>query len=274
MLKKSKHISVKTSHKNLSIQFSLDGFSFCVTDANSKRVMSLVAYIFEEKVATPEHLLSKIKQIFNSNSHLQQHFSTINVIHQNSLSSLIPNAYFDENQLASYLNYSIKTLVNDHIVYDDIADLEAKNCYIPFVNINNFLFQNFGEFEYKHHTTVLIEKLLQIKNTGESLSFYVNVSTTSLDIIVFEGRTIQLVNNFNYDTKEDFLYYILFVAEQLNLDPNTMMVTFLGEIDMDSDLYKIAYDYIRHLDFINQNLSFFKDSDEFFQHSNYTLTPQ
>ena len=47
---------------------------------------------------------------------------------------------------------------------------------------------------------------------------YVNVSYTNLEIVVFKNKKLELYNIFCFSTKEDFIYYILFVAEQLKLN--------------------------------------------------------
>ena len=52
-------------------------------------------------------------------------------------------------------------LENDYITYDEIKNSEIVNVYIPFVNINNFLFDIYGSFIFKHSSTVLIERLIK-----------------------------------------------------------------------------------------------------------------
>jgi hypothetical protein len=50
--------------------------------------------------------------------------------------------------------------------------------------------------------------------------------------------------------------------ERLQLNPNEQKVTFIGNIDKDSELYELAYTYIRNIDFSTPNN--FTLSDEFF----------
>ena len=140
---------MKTIIENkLSIQFNLDGFSFCITNNTTKEIVYFSEYLFEEQQITPESLLNKIEEIFKTDEYLQKDFSSVLVIHQNNLFTLVPDLYFSENKLSEYLNFNIKTLATDFIAFDDIQAVNAKNVYVPYVNINNFLFQNFGEFEY------------------------------------------------------------------------------------------------------------------------------
>ena len=270
VIKKSSTISLRdTKDTKLSIQFNLDGFSFCITDNTSEEILYFYEYLFKEKKITPESLLKKIEELFKTDSYLQKDFSSVSVVHQNNLSCLVPNTYFSENKLSEYLNFNIKTLTSDFITFDDIQSIKAKNVYIPYVNINNFLFQNFGEFEYKHHLTIFIEKLISINNSDEKV-VYVNVSSDSFDVVVIQNKQLYFSNSFSFETKEDFIYYILFTFEQLKLDVEEIQLYFTGDIELESELYTITYQYIRNVLFLESNNPIFKQLN-CSKHSNYIL---
>ncbi len=272
MKKKVKqNTSVNSKEKELSIQFSLGGFYFCILDFFTKEISIFTEYTYD--VNTPELLLKKVKEIFHSDKNLQQDFKKVNVIHQNYLSTIVPNEFFDESKLKNYLDYTIKTLANDYIVFDDIDVIEAKNVYIPFVNVNNYLFQNFGEFEYKHHSTILIEKLIKHNKENENETFFVNVSSKNIDLIIVKNGELIFYNSFLYNSKEDFIYYILFTAEQLEINFEETKLTLLGDIIKEDELYNIAYKYINNIEFLRVNSDFFNNSEEFTNHSNYILLP-
>ena len=55
-------------------------------------------YIFENSQTSPENLLLKIETIFNTNAYLQNDFITVTVIHQNNLSTVVPNRFFDKKK--------------------------------------------------------------------------------------------------------------------------------------------------------------------------------
>lgn len=263
---------ISSTYKDLSIQFSLDGFSFCIKDVPSKEILLVTEYVFDTKIATPHLLLEKVTQIFETDKELQSDFKSVTAIHKNELVTQVPQELFDENHLKSYLNYNIKTLPSDFIAFDNLQTIGAKNVYIPYVNINNFLFQNFGEFTYKHHSTVLIEQLVTDCSylTNEDFIF-VNVGYNSMDILVFKNGTFSLYNSFFFTSKEDFLYYILFTVEQLELDLQKLELFFTGTIGSDFETYKITYDYIKNVSFLIPKHDFFEKSEHFFPHSNYTI---
>ena len=260
-------------NKELSIQFSLGGFSFCICNSVTKELQHFTTFTFDIFLDSPEILLTKIEELFNQNTILKQDFESVTIIHRNNLSTLVPNALFNEKELNLYLDFNIKTLANDFIAFDSLTQLDIKNVYIPYININNFFFQQFGEFEYKHHSTVLIDKLiLHSKNKAEK-QFFVNVSENSFDIVVIENSKLIFYNSFTFNTKEDFIYYILFNAEQLQLNPEEFILTFIGDIEKDSEIFKITYQYVRNVDFINLDIPFFDEEKNISNHSNYTILP-
>ena len=258
----------ETSKKKLSIQFSLDGFSFYIS--NTHHIISkFTSFSFTKPIKSPELILKEIQEIFKNEKTLQQDFETVSVVHQNNLSTLVPNQYFKDNDLNKYLKYSVKTITTDLIVYDDLNFIKAKNVYVPFVNINNFIFQNFGEFEYKHHSSILLEKLFL--QSDDSLNFFVNISQSLFDIVVLKDSKILFYNNFEYQTKEDFIYYILFTLEQLELSTDKTKVSLLGDINKQSELYKILYTYVRNISFFNSKNPIFNNQTEIDKHSNFIL---
>ena len=251
LLKKINKSIQNISKRKLSIQFSLDGFSFCISNFEHT-IYHYTAYQFDEKVTTPEALLKEIEDIFQNDRDLHDDFESVVVVHQNNLSTFVPNEYFKEDDLKSYLNFNVKTLSTDFIASDDIDVMDAKNVYVPYVNINNFLFQNFGEFEYKHHATVLVEKLIsRIRNSEiHDVQFFANVSDSTFDIVVIQDQKLEFYNCFEYNTPEDFIYYILFTYEQLELDPSEVALNVTGSIEEGSDLYNMAYTYIKDISFV------------------------
>lgn len=271
VLKKKSNTSIESDKDlKLSIQFSLDGFSFCISESITKEDLFFTEYIFDNSLKSPEELLENITSIFKSDQNLQLNFKDVFVIHQNNLNTLIPEQYFDDKKLIDYLNFNIKTLKTDFAAFDQLTQIKANNVFIPYVNINNYLFQHFGEFEYKHHTSVLIDKFLPINKDNTVENIYVNVTRKSFDIIVLKDNKLLFTNTFSYQTKEDFLYYILFASEQLNLDTSIFNLYFTGTINKDSELYKLTYSYIKNIFFLESSNKIFKNLD-LPNHSNLTL---
>jgi hypothetical protein len=228
----------------LSIQVSLNGLSFCILDKDINTVIFYKSFLFEKKL-NPGDVLDRLTHQFNTELALQQSFANVSVVHDNELSSLVPKPLFNDDYLADYLKFNSKILRSDYIASDEIQINDAVNVYVPYVNINNFLYDKFGEFEFKHFSTIVIENILSIEKNTKQCKMFVHLSDLHFEIIIVENRQLKLYNTFEYSTKEDFIYYILFTAEQLEMNPEEFPIEIIGHIDEEHKLFKIAYKYVR-----------------------------
>jgi hypothetical protein len=238
----------KANNKELSIQISLNGLSFCVLDSKTKTITYLKRIPLKKK-STPLKILDLLIQSFENEVHLQDAFIKVLVIHDNELSTFVPKELFNEALLADYLKFNSKILKSDFIAFDNIDINSSVNVYVPYVNINNFIYEKFGSFSYKHISTILIGKILEAEKHAENTKVYLHVEQAHFNMVVISKGELMLYNTFEYNTKEDFIYYVLFTLEQLELNPETIDIILLGNISLDDAIYTIIYKYIRHVSF-------------------------
>lgn len=238
----------------LSIQVSLNGLSFCTLNQEENRVTYFKKVNFEKQM-DPVRLLLEIELLYEKEEELKQPVDEVILLFTNSLFSLVPGNMFDEENVSDYLKFNTKILKTDFIAFDRLKQ-EIVNVYIPYANIINYFFDKYGEFEYRHSLSVLIESLLSLTQDSGSPKLYLHSHLSSYELVVIEDNKLILANSFEYDTKEDFLYYILFTAEQLKLDPLNMDLILLGDITKDSEEYKMAWNYVRNISFLGPFHSF------------------
>lgn len=232
--------------KKLSIQVNLNGLSFCIADTVSFKVILSDRKLFSREL-NPMELLDELKQLLNLHGIHKKRFDEVVVVHKNNLFGLVPKSLFSEDELANYLRFNTKLLTNDALAYDELENLEIVNVYVPYMNINNYLYEIFGEFTYLHNGTVLIQSFLDNYSNQKETTCFVQVGLKQMDIIVLRQKNLLFYNSFIYETKEDFTYYLLFVLEQLELDTETTPVKFFGKIEEDDDIFQQCYSYIKDL---------------------------
>lgn len=241
---------------HLSIQLSLDGFSFCIVNKIKQEIVCLLHYDFSDYNCTPEKHLEYVKEVFQIEPILQYKFSSVNVTHANLLSALVPQPLFNENDLSGYMKFGHKIYKNDFITFDTIPSHDLINVYIPLVLVNNFLLDRFGTFEYEHASTVLIKNILNTFKYSEHPHMFVTVNENDFNILAISSSRLQLYNSFRYGNRNDFIYYLLFAVEQLNFNPNTFNLVFLGKTLKDDEIYNITYKYVRNVGFMENRNKF------------------
>lgn len=272
IMAQANNIQNKLTNIELSIQLSLSGLSFCILQRETNTIVALKNYNFDKKL-NPIELLDRLKHLFNTESILQNSFESVVIIHDNALSTLVPKALFNADCLSDYLKFNAKILKSDFITFDTININDSVNVYVPYININNFIYDKFGSFTFKHVSTILIEQILLIEKHSNIPKVYINVSKNHFEIVVVNASELKLYNSFEYHTKEDFIYYVLFTAEQLKLNPENLNLIFIGDIDTKNELYLIAYKYIRFVFLGNRedNFKYSTEAQPDTNHSNFAL---
>ncbi|WP_037314731.1 DUF3822 family protein [Salegentibacter sp. Hel_I_6] len=250
--------SKKQINLELSIQVSLDGLSFCTLNSAEKELVQFKKIRFPQQL-DPVKLLDEIHKIYAEENSIAE-ATQVKLIFDNALYSLVPGEFFKEENASDYLKFNTKILKTDFIAHEEIGNTGIINVYIPYTNIINFFFEKFGEFEYQHLNTVLVENLLALPKTDRP-QIYAHIKNKQFELVVIDNGKLLLCNSFSFIEKEDFLYYILFTAEQLNLNPERFRLILLGAITKASPLFKIAFKYIKHIELLETNFSFNKENE-------------
>ena len=266
--------SIDFKETQLSIQINLDGFSFCIYKLPENELIAFQRYKFTERASTPERLLRQIETIYDENNLLKYSFKAVKLIHQNELATLVPTLFFDKNNLKNYLNHSVKLLENDFISFENNNCMDVTSVYIPFVNINNFMFHQYGAFEYYHSFTQLLELLSKEDLLSTEDKIFVQVNQHNFELLAFKNNQLKAINRFEFSTAEDFIYYILFVAEQFDMHTENFKLILLGDIEKQTELYKITYKYIRNIVFYYSPLKLGKEFKDIAKHSNFLVLHQ
>jgi len=262
----------KHKSRGLSIQISLSGLSFCILNKKSNTIEHLKRIEFDKK-ATPFETLERLITALNTNTIFEQNFENVLVIYENELSTCVPKPLFEVENSADYLKFNAKILNTDYIAYDEIPANDTINVFVPYVNVNNYIFDRFGEFTYKHSSTILIQSLLERTKNSKEAILYVNVSKNHFEIVAIEKEHLLFYNTFECQSKEDFIYFILFTVEQLQLNPETLMLKLIGDISEGDEFYEIVYKYIRFVELMEpfQNYKFEEKQQPELRHSNYII---
>ncbi len=247
MLPKTNNIP-NTIQYRLSVQVSLIGLSFLVVDTEKNEPV----FFTEKPLAhstTPEEILLEIETVIAENEIFKSSFSEVSIIYSTPVYSLVPTPIFDESKASEYLKFNSKILADDYMAHDVLEKQNIVIVYVPFVNINNYFFENYGSFSYYHSATVLLKTILEKEKHSLAPKVYLHFEKNSFDCVVLKNGELQLCNTYQYKTPEDFIYYTLFCLEQLKLNPETVDIFLCGEINKNDSNYNIAYTYIRNIEF-------------------------
>lgn len=234
------------SYKKLVLKIDTLSISYVIVDLISHEVLDIKEFTIQPYSNSNKLLEEQIKKHLQE---LQQNqFDEVVVLHNNSYATFVPSAFFDPENLGLYLQYNTKVYESDLIVYDTLERYQMHNIYVPFTNINNMLLDIFPTFDYKNVNTILVQKLLDYSKNKEKEMVFIHYQKHHFELVVVQNQKLILFNSFQHKTPEDFIYYLLFTLEQLQLNPETIKTYFLGDITNEDPVYKLAYIYIRFVE--------------------------
>jgi len=246
-IKKMHQDITQKTYKKLCFEVAPNNFSFCVMDLISNKIVSHKSY----KINVNNVIEEELWKVFVENPILADRYDDVIVLHNSNLNSFVPSSLFDPNYLGSYIQYNSKVFETDYFAYDYIDTYDLNNVFIPHTNINNYLLDHYDSFDYKNCNSIFVKKALDFSKNKDSKQVWVHFQDDRFEIVVTKNQHLLLFNTFTYNTLEDFIYYLLFIYEQLQLNPEIVPVQFIGDINKESDYFKIAYKYIRNCDILD-----------------------
>lgn len=243
---RSQETRIEPSTK-LSIKISLSSFDLMLSNLEDNSILDYKRCNFNKKAIT-ENLESKLDSFLNESKIDFSNVINVKLIISNNLSCLVPKELFDERLSLDYLKFNSKLIENDFASNDYIEELEIYNVYLPFVNVNNYLVQRFGSFEYYHSSTILLRKILKTTTNDSKTLFFTNIETESFQVIIFKNKNLLYYNDFEYQTKEDILYFLLFVIEQNKEIKSDTKLNILGDISENDKNYNFISQFIKNIE--------------------------
>jgi hypothetical protein len=146
-------------------------------------------------------------------------------------SILVPALYFKKELVNDYLGFQQLDKLNETPCFDYIKNLDSYNLYTVNNESLSIMREVFPNASFRHHSSIFIEYLLIENKSMHEDKVYITVFNKYMDVAVLQSGKLVLSNRFYYENDSDFMYYLLWVYEQLNLDTEKVPCVFYGEIN-------------------------------------------
>lgn len=256
-----------TFEYELSIRLGVDGFSYAILDTNTRKFLHLEAFDLREpgrSIHVPGEDRKtdtlKLRKLLETELRwLSAPFSQVRLMIGNGSSTLVPEALFDKTEKAALFDFNMAggPFHAENIYFDRLRVSDAVSLYHIAPDEGLLCRDFFPEAVIYHHSSVLIQALLmKYMNQDNDLHLFVNTGSSRLDIMRMKGKKLDYFNSFTYNTAEDYMYYLIFVVEQLGLNPENVQLIMTGEVERNSRLTDLVRKYVRSISFAERNSDF------------------
>lgn len=154
--------------------------------------------------------------IFAKDQWLRSAYKKVKVMFTNQLFTFIPNALFNQGQIQNYLNFNLLEPDAFFQERNEMALLGAQNIFClnrePKIVVNKYHPAN----KVYHSSTPLIEGILKNYGHTDGVKFFIfSWNENDMELVVLANGKLVLYNYFQVNSKEEFIYYPLYVCQQL-----------------------------------------------------------
>lgn len=250
-------------------------FKFCILDTKSSSCLLLEDYLIGSN-DQPDEIVDTLKVIFETHHLLNAGFwSSVKLAFLGPKSVLVPNHLFEKNTLSEYLKMNCQLDAEEGHYYFKHNTGKMVNVFAANKKIISWFKDQYPNINLHliHHSSALIEGVPRQQDASrqKSMSLFINIDST--EILVHENDKLLYCNQFNYHSPEELLNYVMVVMNQLGLDANVSKVQLWGNVNNQSEYFKILYKYIRNVSFGKRpsGLKFSFEFDEIDEHQYFDL---
>ncbi|MGP8214062.1 MAG: DUF3822 family protein [Bacteroidia bacterium] len=226
---RSIHTSIEIREKQLVV---------AILDKHSNQYICWASFLLEEKGNTLNNILE--------DEFLTQPSSSISIVFTPNSSILVPSPYFNKESVKDYLDTQLFNKTDETPLYDYIKNLDSYVLYT--VNKTYAMLRNkYPNALFRHHSSIFLEYILIENKSTKEDTVLACVFTNYMDIAVLQRGKLVLSNRYYFENSSDFIYYLLWIYEQMILDVEKVQCIFYGEIEKASEIYKLSSRYIKNV---------------------------
>ncbi|WP_413532312.1 DUF3822 family protein [Empedobacter brevis] len=236
----------KTTQRSLAILLSHDMLSYITKTTDGETTSYSDVYDYSVDFTNLNKTEIEIEHELRSNLAFLQEYDYVHICFLSTTINVIPNQFVHKpfEELLSLSDYSPIQLAIDcplenvdaSIIYN--IHYPLKDVLLSLPNLQNARLYHSGKFLVDYG-------MINSKND----EIYINLMHQKLEVCVLSNGEFIFYNLFETKTKEDFLFYILYTLNQLDISPNTVSLYAFGDFLNLLDYQETLQKYVRHISF-------------------------
>lgn len=237
----------KSSQYRMAIQFALGGLSYALLDSQTRKLVALEFYQ-SDLLTSSDDLYHALERALESKGLNGKAFQSVMCLFDNRFHTIVPAPVFDEANLAKYLDFSFQIPEGYAANSEVLAKAGGVNVYAFPKALQIKVLNKWKNAEFSHSSTQFINNVME---RSQATEVHVNVHNRDFDMAILQNGQLHFFNNFKFNTKEDFAYFLLFAMEQNGASGLNTPVYFSGLIRPASDIIDLCSRYVNDIRFVD-----------------------
>ncbi|MBR4390729.1 MAG: DUF3822 family protein [Bacteroidales bacterium] len=238
----------KTLYYNITIQCSLDGFCFVIHHQEENKIIDMKLYQTSEATDESVTMEAMEKALFKKEL-LGKPFLSVRFIVSNRYNTIVPAELFEASKQEAYLRFNHALPQGYKVFHEPLDILNAVNVFALPESQYEHLCNTWTGIKFTHQTTAFLNGIMREEAYESNTNAYVNVNSRSFDLAIVKDGKLDFFNNFKFNTKEDFVYFLMLTLKQ-QLEGRDVPVHFSGLISNNSEIIRLCERYIKRIRFV------------------------
>ncbi len=235
-----KHQDLTDTPGLLSFYFTTDNISISNYHKGENLFTTVSSYtLLQNTLPESEHL----KELALSGGKYHE----VSLIFSSTKFTLVPKELFVETEKERYLELVCNLTSTDVISTSEIPELKAVLVTTIDKVLLNIAKIAFPKANIMHHFQIFLKFVMKNPLIKASKT-WVYFRKKSFDVIVQSNQGLRLMNSIAFETKEEAVYHILNIYQQLQLDPTEIPMVLCGEIVEESPVYEMIFRYFAQVE--------------------------
>jgi len=222
----------------------LGGLSFALLDTSDNRIIALECYQ-SDLLSDSNDLFHTLECALESKGLNNKAFASVTCIVDERINTLVPEVFYQPEESEKYLSFG-HNLPSGYTMLADRLACKAVNLYALPLTLKNKVLAKWPEAKISHSSSLFINSLPYT----ERPTVFVNVRNRDFDMAIAKVGQLAFFNNFRFNTKDDFAYFLVFAMEQNGLSGQDTPVCFTGLIRPASEIIDLCGRYVSDLRFV------------------------
>lgn len=237
-----------TQQYSLLIELELQQLAFVLYNSSNGRI-AVLKRISMSSFSGGTDAVAAFKKVVNAEDLLHVPVKDVKISFVWNAFTCIPHTMYDEALKEQYLTYAAGSLPHHITAVNYIRPFFIRNVFAVEAALQAYLLQTFPAAVFFHVSTSLLEYAALSKDEKGPAQLILDVRQDLIHLVYISKGELQYCNQFHFKNKEDFLYFILLVCDQLEIDRDNCNLQLSGYITQDSALYNELYKFFRNISF-------------------------
>lgn len=232
----------------LSCEISDNSFSCLVVDIMDNQ--TVVAERYDFPVSQGFHPISfYLQQIYATHDFLKSmKWKAIEIIIDNQSFTLVPTDLFKKEYTIRYLQLAKGTNITDEEEVDTYIheELGIVNIYSANRELYNWFSRTYPlvDLKYQHKTSQMIDLAIFTSKAQTAFLYFGNHHFT---MVITANGFLKFCNRFEFKTAQDLVYYVLFTINELEIEPDEIILRLYGNIKEQTEQFDLLNQYLTNV---------------------------